>query len=293
MTTTLRPLGPEEPLAHGGVGRRFAVCVNGRPVGDLGVSADARAGVGVGRISWLEIGEADRGRGRGTVAALAAEEVLRGWDCRESRVALSAEAGAGPAGALARTLGYQEWSSVMVKDLGERPALPPGSTAEELTEQEFAHWSAAAVESFTQSLADAGTPQAAARSRAELSHRALLPEGRATEGHHLRVLRHEGVEVGTVWVALRSPDRPRALGAEAEPQDAEAPCGYVYDVVVRAERRGEGHGRTLMAVAETLCLDAGLDRLGLNVFAHNPAARSLYDSLGYRPVLVEWVKPLL
>ncbi len=40
-----------------------------------------------------------------------------------------------------------------------------------------------------------------------------------------------------------------------------------------------------MNAAAVRCRDAGHPYLGLNVFAHNPNARALYDKLGYRVTL--------
>ena len=86
MTTTLRPAAPEDSGPGGTRSRRYTVCVNSRPVGELRLATDVRFGAAVGRITDLRIAGPDRGRGRATVAALAAEEVLRGWDCRRVEV---------------------------------------------------------------------------------------------------------------------------------------------------------------------------------------------------------------
>jgi GNAT superfamily N-acetyltransferase len=88
MTTTLRPAEPERRGADGVRSRRFTVCVNSRPVGGITLGTDARFGPEVGRLDALSIEPADRRRGRAAVAALAAEEVLRGWGCRRIDVAV-------------------------------------------------------------------------------------------------------------------------------------------------------------------------------------------------------------
>ncbi|MGW4006705.1 hypothetical protein ACWEGM_33800, partial [Streptomyces nigra] len=80
MTTTLRPTEPLQRHPDGTRSRRYQVCVNGRPVGVLLLGTHPVFGEGVARVTELRIEEADRRRGRATVAALAAEEVARGWD---------------------------------------------------------------------------------------------------------------------------------------------------------------------------------------------------------------------
>ncbi|QKW05541.1 GNAT family N-acetyltransferase [Streptomyces sp. NA04227] len=81
MTTTLRPTEPLQRAADGSLSRRYQVCVNGRPVGRVHLATDPVRGPGVARLRELWIDEADRHRGRGAVAALAAEEAARAWGC--------------------------------------------------------------------------------------------------------------------------------------------------------------------------------------------------------------------
>lgn len=90
MTTTLRPTEPLQRDADGTRSRHYQVCVNSRPVGELGLGTHPVYGEGVARIRDLRIDEADRGRGRGTVAALAAEEVARSWGCGRIEVSIPA-----------------------------------------------------------------------------------------------------------------------------------------------------------------------------------------------------------
>jgi len=54
-----------------------------------------------------------------------------------------------------------------------------------------------------------------------------------------------------------------------------------YNIVVRPEHRRRGYGAAIMNAAAIRCRDLGHPVLGLNVFAHNPNARALYDKLGY------------
>ncbi|WP_282693606.1 GNAT family N-acetyltransferase [Streptomyces sp. CC208A] len=279
MTTTLRPSEPLQRSADGGRSRTYDICVNSRRVGSVRLATDPQFGAVVGLIERLWVDEPDRGRGRGTVAALAAEEVLRGWGCSDVRISVPAEATA--ALGLARALGYTERSRNMLKELAaQTPALPPGIAVRSMTEEEFTAWEVRAREAFAQDWIDRGVPEAQARAKAEASHRELLPRGLAGPGTAIHVALVGGEVVGHVWTAVR----------ELEPGVS---AGYVYDIEVGAERRGQGYGRALMLLAERVTREAGETLLGLHVFTGNTPAIRLYESLGYRTTYVNSAKRLL
>ncbi|MCX4968255.1 GNAT family N-acetyltransferase [Streptomyces sp. NBC_00654] len=267
MTTTLRPTGPIQQGADGARARTYDVCDNGRAVGAVAIGTDDSFGATAGVLKSLRIDEPQRRRGRGTIAALAAEEVLRGWGCTQVRVAVPE----GDEGALRLVtgLGYAERSRNMIKGLGPGPAvLPAGLTGRPMTAGEFARWQVTSKEAYAQDWIDRGVPQEQARRKSETDHARNLPDGLATEGMWFRVLIHADEPVGHVWVAR----------LETEPGEA---IGYVFDVEVEPAHRGRGHGRALMHLAEDVTRDAGLGRLGLHVFATNTPALRLYESLGY------------
>src|SRR5207244_2214252 len=107
-------------------------------------------GPSVARITELRIDEPDRGRGRGTVAALAAEEVARGWGC--TRIEASVPADAGAALRLATALGYVQRNRTMEKPLGgAAPELPAGSRGRAMTRAEFERWLRHESERYAQS----------------------------------------------------------------------------------------------------------------------------------------------
>jgi GNAT superfamily N-acetyltransferase len=278
MTTTLRSVEPEQRGPDGARSRRYQVCVNGRPVGTVHLSTHRRLGPETGRIGWLGIDEGDRRRGRGTVAALAAEEVLRSWGC--SRIEASIPAGAAVALRLAATLGYTERNRGMVKTLpGIPPVLPAGSTLRPMGQDEYLTWHERQRLISLRSWVDGGLPYERAVAIADADYSRVLADGPATDGTALRVLTHDGEDVGTVWVRLH--DR---AGTETR--------AWVFLVEVDDRYRGRGHGRTLMLAAERECVAAGVGVLGLNVFADNTAALRLYESLGYRPADHHLLKPL-
>jgi GNAT superfamily N-acetyltransferase len=276
MTTTLRPIEPLQQEADGTRSRRFQVCVNSRPVGAVHLGTSEVFGTAAARVLDLRIDEADRRRGRGTVAALAAEEVARVWGCR--RIEVTVPAGAEAALRLARALGYTPRSRIMEKRLdATAPALPAGSRARPMTAEEFADWRVAEVEAFAREWIDRGVPEEEALAASRRGQARLLPDGLDTAGMEFHVLEHEGERAGMLWLRL---------GGDPEPP-------YVYKVETEESRRGQGHGRTLMLLAEARALAAGRRVLGLNVFAGNTPAERLYASLGYRPTLHHLGKPLL
>ncbi|MEZ0089784.1 GNAT family N-acetyltransferase [Streptacidiphilus sp. EB129] len=206
MTTTLRPFTPEAVGPDGARSREYAICVNGRPVGTARLLAPAGPSR-VGRIEELTVNQGERGRGRGTVAALAAEEVLRGWDCTRVELGLAETPDTPAALRFAEALGYTVRSRNMVKDLpAEAPALPAGTSARPILDAEFPAWQAAGLAGYVQSLIGGGLSEDDARVEAEASHAALLPQGPHTQGTVLRVLEAEGERVGSLWVTLAGPD---------------------------------------------------------------------------------------
>jgi len=274
MTTTLRPTGPERREADGARARTFTVCVNSRPVGGIELGTDRRYGPRVGRINALAVDEPDRRRGRGTVAALAAEEVLRQWGC--TRVETSVPADAEYALRIAASLGYTERNQNMALTL-DRAAhphpLPPGSVLRPLTEAEYGPWRDHEREGFIVGLTERGVPRDQAETHEATAFTAALPDGPATKGTSLLALEHDGVTVGHLWLRVTEP-------------------AWVFSVEVVAAHRGRGHGRTLMLAAENAAVDAGAATLLLNVFAGNTPAIRLYESLGYRTTDHHFAKPL-
>lgn len=274
MTTTLRPSGPLRQSEDGARSRPYEVRVNSRRVGALLIAADTPFGPTVGEIRDLAIDERDRLRGRATVAALAAEEVLRGWGCR--RVRISVPAGSPGGLRLAAALGYVEQGRNMAKDLpADPPALSARVRGRPMTGAEYTAWDLRAREAYAASWTGRGMDPEAARNKARADHDALLPLGPDTPGVTLTVLEAADVPVGHVWVS------------------GVAEGAYVFDVEVAAEHRGRGHGRDLMLLAERAALAAGHRRLALHVFAANTPALRLYESLGYRATHFNYAKELI
>lgn len=148
-----------------------------------------------------------------------------------------------------------------------------------MTDEEYERWRGAELASYAQAMVDSGilSPEAAQVRSAE-QHAEFLPQERATPRMHLlRVLDADGRPVGVLWVG----PHPRKDGA-----------GFVYDVAIDEDRRGEGHGRGAMLAAEAIGRQEGWSEIGLNVFGPNSRARALYESLGYLVVNTSMAKSL-
>ncbi|MBQ1097863.1 GNAT family N-acetyltransferase [Streptomyces sp. b94] len=274
MTTTLRPTEPLHRAADGTRSRHYQVCVNSRPVGAIHLGTSKSFGDSVAVIHKLRIDEPDRRRGRGTVAALAAEEIARGWGCGQIEATVGPDAVAGLR--LTAALGYVLRTRGMTKQLGDTPpALPADSRARPMARDEFDVWRAYESEQYARTWIERGMPEAEAREKARSDHELLLPQGLDTENMLFSVLEHKGARVGVLWLALHE---GRA---------------FVFDVEADAAHRGRGHGRTLMLLAEAQAIAAGRPLIGLNVFAGNTAAERLYESLGYGTTRYSFYKPLL
>lgn len=272
MTTTLRPSGPEQRSGGGKRARSYTVCVNGRPVGAVELST-GQYGPTVGHLSGLTIDVPDRRRGRGTVAALAGEEVLRSWGCTYAVVAVPA--GAAHALRMATALGYAERNRHMAKPLDHAgDAGHTGSALRPLTRQEYAPWWDGQHEAFVASLLDIGMPRADADAWATATVGGLFADGEPAPGTGMYALAHDGTDVAGLWLRTAEP-------------------AWVYSVEVAAPYRGRGHGRAVMRAAEDACRAAGARTLGLNVFVGNATAVRLYTSLGYEVVARYFAKPLL
>ena len=95
----------------------------------------------------------------------------------------------------------------------------------------------------------------------------LLPDGLDTPDQHLWTVRACDEAVGHLWIEVRG--------------DADGRGAFVYDVEVAEHARGRGLGRATMLAGERAAAELGAERVRLNVFGHNTAARRLYDALGY------------
>ena len=155
----------------------------------------------------------------------------------------------------------------MVLPLDRPIADPAPLVLHPMTAEEFGVWSEGEVEGYAQELASTGLSpeQALERSRTQMGE--LIPAGLESPGMEFFVARVGDEVVGDLWL------------------NTDETMAFIYNIEVRSEQRRRGYGSAIMNAAAVYCRDAGHPYLGLNVFAHNPNARALYDKLGYRVTL--------
>lgn len=148
---------------------------------------------------------------------------------------------------------------------------PPGVDVRPMTPERFAGFAAASEAAFADDLAASGrySPEdAAIESRRQMQLE--LPDGVDSAGQELFTAEVDGVEVGVLWIGVRTRDgRPHA---------------FILDVEIAEDHRRRGYGRDVMHAAEREARRLGADSIGLHVFGFNTAAIRLYESLGYRRV---------
>ncbi|MEJ6023467.1 GNAT family N-acetyltransferase [Ramlibacter sp. PS4R-6] len=140
-----------------------------------------------------------------------------------------------------------------------------------MTQAEYDAYIATSVDNYIRDTARAwARPPEEVEERARKDFAELLPDGLASPNQHLFTARLQagGPAVGLAWVGMS--ERPSGRAA------------YIYDIFVNAESRGQGVGRRLLQAVEAKAIELGATRIGLNVFGYNTAARSLYESAGFR-----------
>ena len=105
----------------------------------------------------------------------------------------------------------------------------------------------------------------------------LLPNGRCTPGHHFRSILMGGSElIGYVWFAVIT-------------RDAKT-IGYLYDIYIAEEFRGNGWGFRVLDHVELELSELGACRIELHVFVSNTSAISLYRKHHFKEVGVTMAK---
>jgi GNAT superfamily N-acetyltransferase len=187
--------------------------------------------------------------------------LAREWQCR--MVGVGFQPGDASAEGLATLPGFADRATNMVLELDGEIA-PAGLELRTMTPREFGAFMAVLVSDYAATLAEAGlsTEEAQQRSREQTGQ--LIPQGQDSPG----------MEFFTGWVG------DRAIGRLW--LNVDQPMTFVYDVEVLEDERRKGYGAGLMNAAAAWSRDHGHPAIGLNVFAHTPGARALYDRLGYR-----------
>jgi ribosomal protein S18 acetylase RimI-like enzyme len=139
----------------------------------------------------------------------------------------------------------------------------------------FAAYTQHSIASYAEeNIASGRWPREGALERSRADFDALLPLGLATPNHYVFEIMDANADpqaatpVGVLWFAVEERHDVRSA--------------FIYDVEIASAHRRHGHARRAFEALEPLVRELGLGSIGLHVFAHNPGAQALYESLGYR-----------
>ncbi|HET6845402.1 MAG TPA: GNAT family N-acetyltransferase [Anaerolineales bacterium] len=150
-----------------------------------------------------------------------------------------------------------------------------------LTQKEFDDFLEHDIRVYAQERTQAGFwSEAEAITRSRKEHKALLPDGLRSRYHHLYTIREseQGEALGVLWLKTDF-DTSRATG-------------FIFDIEIHEPHRRKGFAREAMHELENVSRGMGLRQLGLHVFAHNEAARALYEELGYQVASMNMLKDI-
>jgi ribosomal protein S18 acetylase RimI-like enzyme len=143
----------------------------------------------------------------------------------------------------------------------------------------FPAWFERCRAEYAADLVTAGRTPEDANRHADETMADSFPSGAPSPGHAVfEVLDEAGLTIGYLWIG---PDT-----------SGNADSWWVWDIVIDAEKRGLGFGRTAMLLGEEYARAQGAHTLGLHVFGFNTGARGLYESLGYETTSVKMRKRL-
>lgn len=152
-----------------------------------------------------------------------------------------------------------------------------GITFDAFSPTELAAWLERSRADYISERTAVGDTLAEARTNADESLSRTFPGGSPGSGQMVGWISHNGVHVGELWVGPFGDDPHR---------------WWVWNIAIDEESRGQGFGRQGMVLAEQLAAANGATSIGLNVFAHNDVARTLYQSLGYEETSIQMRKSL-
>ena len=144
---------------------------------------------------------------------------------------------------------------------------------------EFDSFHKKAVPNYAKEIAGArGLSKDESLKRSAAEFKTLLPKGLKTPDNFFYSIDVDGKSVGTLWLACKGDGRHRRT--------------YIFDILVFNRFQGKGYGRLAMDLVTQWSKEKKAKSIGLNVFAHNLRAHSLYLSCGYEPRSIGMVKVL-
>lgn len=139
-----------------------------------------------------------------------------------------------------------------------------------MTDGEFQMYLAYSIQDYAQSKINKGHwSEEEAPREAERQYQEMLPQGLQTSMHHFWMVMDTqlGRKVGIVWFALRE-------------QDGELQA-LVHDVKIYEEFRRRGYVTHASQLLAQKAAELGATMVSVRIFGHSPAAREMYEKLGY------------
>jgi ribosomal protein S18 acetylase RimI-like enzyme len=138
-----------------------------------------------------------------------------------------------------------------------------------MTQHQFEEYLSFSINNYAQEkIKGEGLSPKDADNVAKESYKKLLPNGINSDDNFLYSVIFENQAIGWVWFAKQD-----------ERNDH---IGFIYDIYLKENFRGKGHGIKLMALIEIEIKSKGLNKIKLHVFGHNTIAQKLYLKSGFQ-----------
>jgi ribosomal protein S18 acetylase RimI-like enzyme len=149
-----------------------------------------------------------------------------------------------------------------------------------MTADEFREYLEESVRGYAEEKVAAGNwTEEEAQERAAREFAQHLPQGLDTPNQHLFTVRApERNQVGYIWLAVQDHGGKRS--------------SFIFDLAIHAPFRRRGYGAATLRAIEEVARTLGVSEIGLHVFAHNTAARALYEKMGYEVTNINMRKEL-
>ena len=155
------------------------------------------------------------------------------------------------------------------------------SKLKNMTDSVFSEYLKTAIPDYAHDNIESGRwAEKGAIERSSKDHRRLLPQGTKTANNYLFEIFsiNKDCSVGILWVAVE--------------ENYGIKTAFIYDIEVSKAYRRKGYARSALIELERFANDLNIHNIGLHVFRQNRSAQALYNSLGYKVVSTNMVKPI-
>jgi ribosomal protein S18 acetylase RimI-like enzyme len=132
-----------------------------------------------------------------------------------------------------------------------------------MSEENFQIWLSLIWPAYKSELIQSGVSEDEAEKDIKRNIKETMPDGRPTPNQIFFDVMEDQIHVGSVWLSTDNGE------------------WFIYDIEIKTEFRGQGHGRKTMRAIEEFVRSKGGAKIGLSVFGFNTVARKLYLSEDY------------